>query len=422
MTGRRLSFALALLLLASLRVHAAPALNVIVKLNSPAALSLVSNILQGTLLDSIPEANTYLLRVPYLPLVLPSILRLVGLEWMEVEKEISLPGTAAAGILRPPDGAVWDWYKDQPAMRLIRADLAHAHATGRGILVADINTRVDYAHPALAGHLTAGADFVGQGSTSFLNLNDDQSTAGFLDDDQSTADFLDDDQSTAGFLDGLGVRLALPFLGSAGGGASSHGTFCAGILAAVAPEATIMPIRAFDDQGNGDLFTIAKAIRYARQRGVQVINMSFGTLADSNILREAIASARAANIVLVASAGNNNTAAPQYPAAYPGVIAAAATDLLDRKAEFSNYGSYVFVVAPGVHIISAAPSGRYTIANGTSFSAPMVAGMAAMVRSVRYAETAAAISEATVAVDSRNPQYVGKLGYGRIDVLKAVRP
>src|SRR6185436_773880 len=104
-------------------------------------------------------------------------------------------------------------------------------------------------------------------------------------------------------------------------GAKSHGTFVAGILAAVAPNATIMPLRAFDDAGNTDLFTLAKAIRYAKDKGATVINMSFGTLTDSKVLKEAIDYAKASNVVLVASAGNNNTASVKYPAAYSGVIA-----------------------------------------------------------------------------------------------------
>jgi len=302
---------------------------------------------------------------------------------------------------------------------LIHSDAAQNYSTGRGLIIADINSRIDYGHPALAGHIGAGYDFVANSSIGAASLNDDQSTAGFLDDDQSTAGFLDDDQSTAGFLDGNGIGLSMVSLFDSG--AADHGTFVAGILAVVAPDATLMPLRAFDDNGNTDLFTLAKAIRYARRNGAQVLNMSFGTLTDARVLREAIDYAKAGNLLLVASAGNNNTSSPQYPAAYSGVIAVAATDLLDRKTSFSNYGGYVFVDAPGSHIISALPGGRYGIANGTSFSAPMVAGMAALIRSQRYADTASIIANSTVSVDGRNPQYAGQLGSGRIDLLKAVR-
>src|SRR5207249_9335265 len=134
----------------------------------------------------------------------------------------------------------------------------------------DINSRVDYGHPALLGRLTSGYDFVANTPSSTTTLNqssagflDDQSSAGFLD-DQSSAGFLD--QSTAGFLDSMGVSI-LNDQSSAGfldgsNPAYSHGTLCSGVIAAVAPDSMIMPLRAFDDNGTADTFTLAKAVRY----------------------------------------------------------------------------------------------------------------------------------------------------------------
>ena len=401
------------LLLGSSAAQAASPVAVVLKVLPGVNLTLISNLLGGTVLDSIPEANTYLLQVPALPILTPT-LKLLGVQWIELDRGVSLPGHP--GLLDVPWNNTNDFYKSQPALQLIRTEAAQQFSTGRGVIIADINTRVDVGHPALAGHMGAGFDFVANRPSGVAALNDDQSTAGFLDDDQSTAGFLDDDQSTAGFLDDHGIHL----LDS--GGSSAHGTFCAGLLVAVAPDATIMPLRAFDDSGNTDLFTLAKAVRYARRNGAQVLNMSFGTLTDSRVLREAIDYAKAGNVVLVASAGNNNTSSPQYPAAYPGVVTVAATDLLDRKASFSNYGSYVFVDAPGTHIISAVPGGGYGMANGTSFSAPMVAGMAALIWSVRHDDTMTVIGQSTVRIDERNPQYSGQLGFGRVDVSESVRP
>src|SRR5262245_2190831 len=419
MTRRRLIPALlGMIWISASSAHSAGMVPVVVKVLPGTNLPLVSNLLGGTLVDTIPEANTYLLRLPALPLLTPT-LRLLGVEWIELDRGVTLPANPPLRFLDVPWNSGTAWYGRQPALQLIHSDAAKTYSTGRGLIIADINSRVDYGHPALAGHLGAGYDFVANSPSGAASLNDDQSTAGFLDDDQSTAGFLDDDQSTAGFLDGNGIGLSMVNLLDSG--AADHGTFVAGILAVVAPDATLMPLRAFDDNGNTDLFTLAKAIRYARRNGAQVLNMSFGTLTDARVLREAIDYAKAGNVLLVASAGNNNTSSPQYPAAYPGVIAVAATDLLDRKTSFSNYGGYVFVDAPGSHIISALPGGRYGIANGTSFSAPMVAGMAALIRSVRYADTAYTIAHSTVSIDGRNPQYFGQLGNGRIDLLKAVR-
>jgi subtilisin family serine protease len=184
----------------------------------------------------------------------------------------------------------------------------------------------------------------------------------------------------------------------------------------------IMPLRAFDDNGSADLFILAKAIRYAVNNGSQVINMSFGTLEKSKALQNSIDYARGKGVTLVASAGNSNTSSPQYPAAFAGVLSVAATDLFDRKASFSNYGRAVFAAAPGVNIISTFPNGYYAVVSGTSFSAPELAATAALVRSLRSYGVSNAIGNAAVDIDSRNPSYRDQLGYGRIDVLNAVRP
>jgi len=240
--------------------------------------------------------------------------------------------------------------------------------------------------------------------------------------DQSSSSFMD--QSSSSFMDQYGLSFLNQSSSSFmdGNPAYSHGTLTAGVIAVVAPDSMIMPLRVFDDEGSADLFVIAKAIHHAVNNGAQVINMSFGTLQNSSAVRGAINYALSRNVVLVASAGNNNTSSVQYPAAYNGVIAVAATDLQDRKASFSNYGSYVFADAPGVNIFSAYPGGGYSIVSGTSFSAPAVAGAAALIRSVRTTGTAGSISSSAVNIDSINPGYSGELGYGRIDVFEAVKP
>jgi subtilisin family serine protease len=424
MTGRLLRLILIATLLFAANADAATAVPVVVKLLPGVNLSLVTSLLHGTVVDSIPGANTYLLRLPSLPILTP-LLKLLGVEWIEANHGLGLPSVAHARLLGVPGGTNPLWYRNQPAMALIRSEAAHQYSDGHNILIADINSRVDTSHPALQGHIFSGYDFV-SGTTSGVNagLNDDQQTAGFLDDDQQTAGFLDDDQQTAGFLDGNGISLfddqqTAGFL-DGHNPSYSHGTLCAGILVAVAPGAMIMPIRAFDDNGNADSYTLAKAIRWAAQHNADIINMSFGTLDDSRVLREAVAYAQSQGVLLVASAGNDNTSTPQYPAAYPGVITAAATTLFDQKASFSNYGSNVVVDAPGVDILSAYPGGGYASVSGTSFSAPEVSGALALVLRLRTTGVAGAIDSTAVNVDSRNPGYYKKLGYGRIDILRAV--
>ena len=194
----------------------------------------------------------------------------------------------------------------------------------------------------------------------------------------------------------------------------------AGLIAAVAPGAAIMPLRVFDDNGRADAFTIAKAIYYATNHGANVINMSFGMNGTSRSVQDAITGAANANLTVVGSAGNANSEVKQYPAAYSQVISVAATDLQDKKANFSNYGSSIDVSAPGVNIISAYPGGYYAMASGTSFSAPIAAGDAAVVRSKLATGIRTAVINGTISINAVNPAYYGKLGTGRVDVMKAI--
>ncbi len=361
--------------------------------------------------------STWLMNVSSLPTVVPQ-----GVVYAEVNLNVSA-GNISGWILST--SASSDWYRKQPAMKLIRADAASLVSTGRGVVVADINSLIDYSHPSLAGHLTGGYDFVlgsalgatlNQSSTSFL----DQSSASFL--DQSSASFLDQsttfflDQSSASFLD----QSSASFLDTTNP-AHGHGTLVAGIIAGMAPQAMIMPLRAFDDHGSSDVFTITKAIYWAVQHGAHVINMSFGTMEYSRTMKNAIDYANSANVVLVASAGNNNTSSPQYPAAFDKVLTVAATDLYDRKASFSNYGRNIFVDAPGVNIISTYPGGYYAIVSGTSFSAPMAAAEAALMKSLNGSFSKSDMANGTVDIEDKNPRYEDGLGEGRIDVLSALR-
>jgi subtilisin family serine protease len=399
---------------------------VIVQLSPLTNVNIVAQLLGGTVLDSIPGVNTHLLSVPALPLLSGLQLSLLGIVSIEVDNSVPIGTSPRFAVLTVPGSTPSDWYKNQPEMIRIRAGEAQSYSTGAGIVVADLNSNVDVSHPALIGHLTGGYDFVSARAGYAGNLNQsssgflDQSSSGFL--DQSSSGFLD--QSSSGFLDNSGASLisdAAATMLDSGNPAYSHGTLCAGVIAAIAPNAAIMPLRVFDDSGSTDVFSIAKAIYYARQHGVQVINMSFGVDGNYSVVQSAITAAQNANVTIVASAGNANTSVAQYPAAYSGVISVAATDNADRKASFSNYGSSVAVVAPGVNVISAFPGGYYGLASGTSFSSPMVAAEAALVRSLSPTGTRTKIVSSTVNIDSLNPGYAGKLGSGRIDLMRAVQ-
>src|SRR5678815_719231 len=115
---------------------------VVVKVLPGANLSLISNLLGGTVIDTIPEANTFLLKLTALPVLSP-VLKLLGVEWIELDRGVSLPVSGQFGLLDVPWSRDRDWYAAQPALQLIRAQEAREYSTGRGLLIADINTRVD---------------------------------------------------------------------------------------------------------------------------------------------------------------------------------------------------------------------------------------------------------------------------------------
>ncbi|MGG8406479.1 type VII secretion-associated serine protease mycosin [Streptomyces sp. 12297] len=173
-----------------------------------------------------------------------------------------------------------------------------------------------------------------------------------------------------------------------------HGTKVAGVIAArpragtgfvgLAPEATIIPIRQNDERNSGNAKTMADAIDHAVARKADVINISQDTeqpLAPTSALAQAVRKAVAAGVVVVASAGNDGLDGEQkrtYPAAFDDVLAVASSDRNNERAAFSQSGDFVGVAAPGVDILSTVPGGGQCVDNGTSFSAPYAAGVAAL--------------------------------------------
>jgi len=290
MTGRRLI--LVLVLMFGLAAQAGAGVPVIVQISGLRNITSVAGSLGATVLDGIPDSNVYLLDVP-VPIP-PFLASLLGIQWQEINSGVTLPNIGQLGVFQVISGTAPDWYKYQPTWQIMHTQEALSYSRGAGVIVADLNSRVDATHPSLAGHLTGGYDFVSGKRSGYGVLN--QSSSGFM--DQSSSGFMDQsstgfmDQSSTGFMDTLGLPLA------SGNPAYSHGTLCAGVLAAIAPDSAIMPLRVFDDNGQTNLFTIAKAIRYAVQNGAQVLNMSFGTLTDSSAIRGSINYALAMNVTL----------------------------------------------------------------------------------------------------------------------------
>ncbi|HYJ86711.1 MAG TPA: S8 family serine peptidase [Pyrinomonadaceae bacterium] len=180
-----------------------------------------------------------------------------------------------------------------------------------------------------------------------------------------------------------------------------HGTAIAGIIAAqgnnsagisgVMWRASLMSLRVLDNTGTGDIGNAVEAIDYAVAHGAQVINISWGTSGESLALKDVIERAMRNGVVVVCSAGNGSQdveATPYYPASYGlrDLIAVGATDNFDRLTTWSNWGSRnVTVAAPGIDVLTTKMGGGYWNVTGTSASAPLVAGVAGLIKSVNPA-------------------------------------
>jgi subtilisin family serine protease len=223
----------------------------------------------------------------------------------------------------------------QYALGKLHIDTARTLASGDRILVAVVDTAIDETHPDLLGAVEARFDAVG-GAVSTRR----------------------------------------------------HGTAIAGAIAAherlqgVAPKVRLLAVRAFEESDSvpeGTTLAILKGIDWAAQEHARVVNMSFAGPQDPAMHR-VLAGAYERGIVLVAAAGNaGRNSAPLYPAADEKVLAVTATDEQDKLFENANVGRYIAVSAPGVDVLLPAPNGSYELETGTSVSAALVSGVAALI-------------------------------------------
>ena len=232
-----------------------------------------------------------------------------------------------------------------------------------------------------------------QSTTSIL----DQSTTSILDQkgalvlNQSTTSILD--QSTTSILDQNRSKLPSAF---------GHGTMVAGLIHLVAPTAKLMPVKVFSGNGTSTLSNVVNGIYWAVDNGADVISMSFSSTQSSTELKKAIDYANSHGVICVASVGNDGKQNPSvFPAGYLSqVIGVASTNNQDIRSTFSNYGNtLVDVAAPGEADVTLYPGNNYAEGWGTSFSAPLVAGGAALLvqlggNHINEAQAAQAISQA----------------------------
>ncbi len=290
-------------------------------------------------------------------------------------------------------------------------------ATGANrVVVAVIDTGVDYTHPDLAANIwTNTAEIAGNG------VDDDHD--GFV-----------DDVHGYNFVSNNGNPMD----------DNGHGTHVSGTIAAVGNNslgvsgvnwsASIMALKFMDSTGSGYLSDAIRAINYATMErtqygvNVRVINASWGGGGFSSAMQTAIQAANDAGIMFVAAAGNsgtNNDAVAQYPANYspPNVISVAASDQNDQLASFSCYGATtVDLAAPGVSIYSTLPNNRYGYYSGTSMATPMVSGVAALAWAYKPNASVADIRNAILQGVDKVSSLSGKVASGgRLDAYNTLK-
>jgi len=344
------------------------------------------------------------------------------------------PGTPTPAATPPNDPLYEDLQRAY--LEAIGAPAAWAKgASGQGIVIAVIDTGIDFDHPDLVSRFALNFD-----DYFFDNLDNNRS--GCINDilgcnfvSLSTAD------------PSCGYTRPPPHWYTQDD--EGHGTFVSGVAAAagnnevgitgVAPHALILPVKVLDCTATGRISDAAAGIRYAADNGAHVINISFGTPNDSPALRDAVQYAQVRGAIVVASAGNDGSRGITYPAAYPGVIAVAASGLAEqdgdpldyrRTASFAHFGPGIDFLAPGVDLVSTFPerlceanqwdclTSGYATATGSSFATPVVSGAVALLLSAhpgRSTEFAL-----TLLRNTRHEMLVGEFGR-LLDVGTAVQ-
>lgn len=264
------------------------------------------------------------------------------------------------------------WYH-----QLLNTAQAHKITRGEGVIVAVLDSGVDATHPDLAGSVLPGTDLTGQGD-------------GHTD------------------VDGHGTAMASLI--------AAHGR-----VRGIAPAAKILPVRAFvKKQGGTSRF--AAGVRWAVANGAKVVSIS-SSGEDDLLERQEIQAAMAADVVVVSGVGNRPDATSVgFPAAIPGVVAAAAVDKSGNQAEFSVSGQQVVIAAPGVSLSRAYPGGKYSIASGTSDATAITAGAVALMRA-RFPQLKApeVVRRLTAtAIDKGEPGRDPDYGFGVINLVGAL--
>lgn len=302
-------------------------------------------------------------------------------------------------------------------MATIRLTEAHSHSQGEGVVVAVIDSGINVNRFDVK-------DSVWKNTKEIANNNKDDDDNGYV-----------DDVNGYNFVDGNNKLLD----------AIAHGTMSAALIASpvtgVAPKAKVIGLRVTNDQGSGTYAHMVEAILYARKQQVDLINLSMGARFVNSAMQKAIENLMQDDILLIQSAGNEAATCEEYPSLpavfdLPKVMTVAALNLAPADLElafYSNYGECVHIAAPSgesaMHpiplqrgIVAANPYSEtnYYLYHGTSAAAPVVTGVAALVKSTNPGLSATRLKQLLMDTVTQHESLKGKVNSGAINALSAV--
>ncbi|MBC8478363.1 S8 family serine peptidase, partial [bacterium] len=325
----------------------------------------------------------------------------------------------------------WQW-----GLERVEAPSAWVEADGNGVVLAVIDTGIDWTHPDLQENIWFNLGEDNGNGTPFQYdpeegwLLDPQDANGIDDDGNG----LVDDVIGFDFTDAPEFPAPGDYLEPDRDPADEHrhGTIVASVagavtgnsigIAAVAPGVTVMPLRAGNSLGFLQEDDVAAAIIYATLNGAQVINMSFGDTEVAPILHDVIQYASSRGVVMVASTGNDGSSQLHFPSAWPEVISVGAVTSAGYRWQLSNYGLNLDLVAPGDSILAAIPGAGYAAFSGTSLAAPFVSGAVAILLDAVPTRTPTLLKNIlrTSAVDIGPPGYDNEYGAGILNIPAAL--
>ncbi len=348
----------------------------------------------GEIEEEIPEIETQVIEFPEVKAEPAEFQReqLLRDKRQELQKDPGVESVSYNYIYEAAYTPNDDRLGEQYGLQRIRAPQAWSKIRGNGVDIAIVDSGISNEHPDLERKISAEADCI----------NDSAEDLGCV-----------AGRGEAGDENGHGTKVS---------GIAAAGTNNEEGIAGTCPNCKILAAKSLNADLLGTASDIAGGITWATNEGAEVINLSLAAEeADSPQIKKAINQAGAAGAVVVAAAGNyGKSSKTVYPAAYRNVVAVAATNGNDRRAENSSIGDWVDVAAPGVGILSTSGSSGYKRDSGTSFSAPFVAGVAGLLAAQGHSPGEIRRRINSTALDLGPAGKDGEYGRGLVDAASAV--